>query len=101
MTDRNNESILVSKEEEDTWKIAISTDIGPDNLMNAKLTRQLQKHYSLKQAINIFLRPYHPSYNTHITSTRSYEHADWPETYPSPVSMTKAEFFYDRKLITF
>jgi hypothetical protein len=37
----SNESIPVS-EEEDTWKIPVSTDIGPDNKwMNAKLTRQV------------------------------------------------------------
>jgi hypothetical protein len=69
--------------------------------MNAKLTSQLQEHYALKQAINIFPRPHHPSYNTLLTRTRSNEHADWPETNPSPVSMTEAGFFYDRKLITF
>jgi hypothetical protein len=41
---------------EDTWKIPVSRDIGPDNnWMNAKFTRLLQEHYALKQAINIFL----------------------------------------------
>jgi hypothetical protein len=69
--------------------------------MDAKLTRQLQEHYALKQAINISSRPHHPAYNTLITRTRSYEHADWPETNPSPVSMAEAGSFYDRKLITF
>jgi hypothetical protein len=51
---------------EDTWKIPVSRDIGPDNWMDAKLTRQLQEHYSLKQAINIFPMPHHPSYNSII-----------------------------------
>jgi hypothetical protein len=82
MADSSSESNPLT-EEEDTWKIPVSTDIGPDsNCMNAKLTRQIQEHYALKQAINIFPRPHRPAYNTLITRTRSFEHADWPETNP-------------------
>jgi hypothetical protein len=69
--------------------------------MDTKLTRQLQEHYALKQAINIFPMPHHPSYNSLIARTRSFENADWPETNPSPISLAEAGFFYDRKLITF
>jgi hypothetical protein len=58
----NNESNPVS-EEKDTWKISGSTDIGPDNCMNAKLTRQLHEHCALKKAVNIFPR-HHPAYNS-------------------------------------
>jgi hypothetical protein len=53
------------------------------------------------QAINIFLRLHYPSYNSLITRTRSFEHADWPETNPHPISLAEAGFFYDHKLITF
>jgi hypothetical protein len=89
-------------EEENTWKISVvSRDIGPDNWMDAKLTSQLQEHYALKQAFNIFLMPHHPPYNSLIARTRSFEHADWPETNPSHVSLAEDELFYDRKLITF
>jgi hypothetical protein len=95
---KNNESNPVS-EDEDTWKI--STDIGPDNCMNAKITRQLQELCALKHAINIFPRPHHTAFISLITRIRSFEHADWPETNPSPVSMNEAGFFYDSKLITF
>jgi hypothetical protein len=65
-------------EEEDTWKIpVVSRDIGPENnWMDAKLTRQLQEHYVLKQAINIFPMPNRPSYNSLIARSRSFEHAD-------------------------
>jgi hypothetical protein len=86
--------------EEDTWKIPVSTDIGPDNCIDAKLTCQLQEHCVLKQAINIFPRPHHLSYNSLISRTRSFKHAYWPETNPSLVSLAEAGFFYDRKLIT-
>jgi hypothetical protein len=95
----SNESNPVS--EEDIWKNPVSTDIGPDNCMNAKLTRQLQEHYALKQAINIFPRPHNPSHRSLITRTRSFEHADWTETNPSPVSLAEDGFFYDSKLVTF
>jgi hypothetical protein len=90
-------------EEEDTWKIpVVSCDIGPDNKwMDTKLNRQLQEHYALKQAINIFPMPRHPSYNSLILRTRSFENADWPETNPSTVLLAEAGFFYDRKLVTF
>jgi hypothetical protein len=69
--------------------------------MDTKLNRQLQEHYALKQAINIFSMPRHPSYNSLIVLTRSFEYADWPEANPSPVSLAEAGFFYDRKVITF
>jgi hypothetical protein len=90
-------------EEEDTWKIpVVSNDIGPDNKwMDTKHNRQLQEHYALKQAINIFPMPHHSSYNSLIVRTRSFENANWPETNLSPMSLAEAGFFYDRKLITF
>jgi hypothetical protein len=84
----------VVEEDKDTWKILVSRDIGPENnWMDAKLTRQLQEHYALKQAIYIFPMPHHPSYNSYIARTRSFEHADWPEPNPSPVSLAEAGFF--------
>jgi hypothetical protein len=87
---------------EDTWKNRVSRDIGTDNQsMDANLTRQLQEQYALKQPINIFPMPHNPSYNSIIPRTRSFEHADWPETNPSPVSLAEAGVLYDRKLITF
>jgi hypothetical protein len=89
-------------EQKGTWKIpVVSNDIGPHKWMDTKLNRQLHEHYALKQAINIFPMPQHPSYNSLIVRTRFFENADWPETNPSPVSLAEAGFFYDRKLITF
>jgi hypothetical protein len=35
---------------------------------------------------------HHPSYNSIIARTRSFEHADWHETNPSPVSLAEAGF---------
>jgi hypothetical protein len=66
MTDsRNNESNPMS---DDTSKISgdvVSEDIGPDNsYRNAKLKRQLDEHYAVKQAINIW----HGSPNPAFTS---------------------------------
>jgi hypothetical protein len=91
MTDSSSES----SREENTWKIpaledentrkipVVSHDIGPDNeCMDIKLTRQLQEYYTMKQAINFFPLPHHPSYNFLIARTRSFEKADWPETHP-------------------
>jgi hypothetical protein len=69
--------------------------------LDTKLTRQLQEHHALKEATNIFLMPHHPSYNSLIARTRSFEHVDWPETNPSLVSLAEAGVLYDRKLITF
>jgi hypothetical protein len=90
MADSSSESNSVM-EVEDAWKITVFSDIGPDNnCIDGKLTRQLQEHYALKQEINIFPRPHHPSYNTLTTRTRSYENADWPETYPLHISMAEA-----------
>jgi hypothetical protein len=97
----NNESNPVS----DTWKISGdtgSTDIGPDNsYMNAKLSRQLQEHYALKKAINIWHGPRHPAFNSLITRVKSFEGADWPQTNPTPISLAEAGFFFDSKLTTF
>jgi hypothetical protein len=93
MADSSSQSNHVM-EVEYTWTIPVSSDIGPDNnCMDSKFTRQVQEHYALKQAINIFPRPHHPAYNTLITRTRSFEHADWSETNPSRVSMAEAGFF--------
>jgi hypothetical protein len=82
-------------EDEDTWKIPIvSCDIGPDNkCKDIKLDRQLQEYYTVKQAINIFPMSHHPSYNSLIARTRSFEKADWPETNPSPISLAEAWIF--------
>ena len=52
---------------EDRWKISGDvgfTDIGPDNsYMNVKLRRQLDEHYALKQAFNIWHGPQHPDFS--------------------------------------
>jgi hypothetical protein len=69
--------------------------------MDTKLTRQLQEQYALKRAINIFPMSNHPSYNSLIARTKSFEQVHWPETNPSPVSLAEAGFFLDPKLITF
>jgi hypothetical protein len=71
---------------EDNWKISGSTDIGPDNFyMNVKLTRQLEKHYARKQAINIWHGLRHPAFNSLIERVKSFEGVDWPETNPTPI----------------
>jgi len=98
----SNESNPMS---EDTWKISgdvVSTDIGPDNsYMNAKLKRQLDEHYAVKQAINIWHGTQNPAFTSLIARVKSFEDADWPETYPTPISLAEAGFFYDSKLSTF
>ena len=90
---------------EDTCKISgdvVSTDIDPDNsYMNAKLKRQLGEHYAVKQAINIWHGPQNPAFTSHIARVKSFEDADWPETYPTPISLAEAGFFYDSKLSIF
>ena len=103
MTDNSsNESSPMS---EDTWKISsgdvVSIDIGPDNnYMNAKLKRQLDEHYAAKQAINIWHGPQNPAFSSLIARVKSFEDANWPETYPTPISLAEAGFFYDSKLST-
>jgi hypothetical protein len=64
----SSESNPVVMEEENTWKIpVVSNDIGPDKWMDTKLNRQLQEHYALKQPINIFPMPYHPSFGRDLS----------------------------------
>ena len=97
MTDSgsSNESKPTS---EDVWKIstgdAVSQDIGPDNYyMDKKLKRQLDAHYAVKQAINLWHGPQNPAFNSLIARVKSFEGADWPETYPTPISLAEAGFF--------
>jgi len=95
-----NSSNELNPMSEDTWKI--SEDIGPDNsYMNAKLKRQLDEHYAVKQAINIWHGPQNPAFTLLIARVKSFEDADWPEIYPTPISLAEAGFFYDSKLSTF
>jgi len=90
---------------EDVWKISsgdvVSQDIGPDNYMDKKLKRQLDAHYAVKQAINLWHGPQSPAFNSLIARVQSFEGADWPETYPTPISLDEAGFFYDSELSTF
>jgi len=90
---------------EDVWKISgdeVSEDNGPDNhYMNEKLKRQLDGHYALKQAMNLWHGPQNPAFNSLIAPVKSFEGADWPETYPTPISLAEAGFFCDSKLTTF
>ena len=101
MTDSSKESYPMS----DTWKISgdvVSTDIGPENsYMNVKLKRQLDEHYATKQAINIWHGPQNPGFTSLIARIKSCEDADWPETYPTTISLAEAGFFYDSNLSTF
>jgi hypothetical protein len=43
----------------------------------------------------------HPAFNSLIERVKFFEGADCPETNSTPISMSEAGFFYDRKLITF
>ena len=80
----------------------VSDDIGPDNsYMNERLKRQLDDHYALKQEISIWHGPQNPAFNSLIPRVKSFEGADWPETYPTPISLAEAGFFYDSKVTTF
>jgi len=101
MTDSSKESYPIS----DTWKFSgdvVYTDIGPDSsYMKAKLKRQLDEHYAIKQATNIWHGPQNPGFTSIIARVKSFEDADWPETYPTPISLAEAGFFYDSKLSTF
>jgi len=69
--------------------------------MNEKLKRQLDEHYALKQAINIWHGPQNPAFKSLIARAKSFEGADWPETRPTPISLAEAGFFLDSKLPTF
>jgi len=80
MTDSgsSNESKPTS---EDVWKIstgdAVSQDIGSDNYyMDKKLKRQLDAHYAVKQAINLWHGPQNPAFNSLIARVKSFEGAD-------------------------
>jgi len=91
----SNESKTTS---EDVWKISsgdvVSEDIGPDNYyMDKKLKRQLAVHYAVKQAINLWHGPRNPAFNSLIARVKSFEGADWPETYHTPISLAEAGFF--------
>jgi len=76
-----------------TWKISgdvVSTDIVPDNsYMNTKLKRQLDEHYAVKQVINIWQGPQNPAFTSIIARVKPFEDADWPETYPTPISLAE------------
>ena len=69
--------------------------------MNAKLKRQLDERYAVKQAINIWHGPQNPAFNSLIARVKSFEDADWPETYPTPISLADVGFFYDSSYLLF
>jgi hypothetical protein len=94
MTDSSSESNREENTLKITWKIPIvSSDIGPDNkCKDIKLDRQVQEYYTVKQGINIFPMPHHPSYNSLIARTISFEKANWPENNPYPPHWLKLDF---------
>ena len=76
---------------EDGWVWFV--DVGPDRHGNKFLNCALQKHYVLKQAVNLWQGPKYPAYCSLIDRVRSFENVDWPETSPTPVSLAEAGFF--------
>jgi hypothetical protein len=60
--------------------------------MNAKLKRQLDEHYAAKEAISIWHGPQNPAFTSLIARVKSFEDADWPETYSTPISLAEAGF---------
>jgi hypothetical protein len=62
-----------------------SADVGPDNEGNKYINRTLQKHFVLKQVVNIWQGPKYPAFCSLIDRVRSFENVYWPETGPTPV----------------
>jgi len=78
----------------DSWQDAAvrSADVGPNRNWNEYLNRALQKHYVLKEALNLWQGPMYRNYCSLINRVRSFENADWPKLNPTPVFLAEAGF---------
>ena len=79
----------------------LSVYVGPGTVGKEYLNRALQKHFVLKQVVNIWQGPKYPAYCSLIDRVRSFENIYWPETGPTPVSLAESGLFYDGELTTF
>jgi len=78
-----------------------SFDVQPDIIGNAHLNRHLQDNFAVKQVVNKWKGPKYPEYCDLIDRVHSFKHVVWPETCPTPASLSEAGFFYDGKLTNF